>query len=190
MTDENGIKLRELLPDRAEKLGETLREHLATDSESKHSGMVLGFVESQAMDAIGAILDLDLFEVLARAWGVARELREYRDEKKHPPQQTSTVSLGKHEFLTSVHPVLTYSVMNLPPRSLRLTLELKVRVSVATLEIKERRIQAARVGECQVTAQLKYNAIPLHAEKKSKTIKLSRRYLLKSPGIEIAGAKI
>jgi hypothetical protein len=171
--------LHELLPDSLENWQPDLEEGSPT---------LPGFLKSQARDAIAKTLDIDVFEILAKAWGVARALREYADKTKHPPKEVSTLNLGKHEFTTNLHPVLTFQVGSFPPRPFEFSLELKVVVGMVTLEIQEQRICAVAAGDCRVTAQLKYKKVPLHTEKKSKALPLSARHVLEAPGILIAGA--
>src|SRR5689334_8331570 len=99
MTDSSGCKLSELLPTDLGEVTQTLREELGKNIDRPEPGL-LPFLGAQAADALGGILDVDVFEVLARGWVTARELQELADDERYPPDKTVTVTLGKHEFTT------------------------------------------------------------------------------------------
>ena len=188
MTDSSGCKLSELLPTDLGEVTQTLREELGKNIERPEPGL-LPFLGAQAADALGGILDVDVFEVLARGWVTARELQELADDERYPPDKTVTVTLGKHEFTTSVHPTLTFEFAGLPARTLVFTCELKAEIKSVRLQVRARRLRALGAGEGTVSAQLKYGAVKLHREMKSRAVPLSGWLSLRGEGFEIVRAR-
>jgi hypothetical protein len=188
MTDASGYKLRELLPARIDALSGVLRSELKQQDAGDALGHVWTHLGSTAADKMADELDVDLFEVLAHGWGVARELREYADSAKHPPGKRSVVYAGKHKFTTTLHPTVEITVEGYPARTLRFTLELIATFKTIALGIENGRIIDAGAGTGEVSAQLKYGNEPLHPAVVSQPINLSGRVKFKPPGIAIRKA--
>jgi len=189
MTDGSGCRLRALLPQHMDDMTDELRRNLDDAVGKGDGGSVYAFLGSQTIDVIDDALDVDVFEILARAWSVARELGEFSDETKHPRDETKSVTLGKHDFTTTLHPVLTYRVGNLPTHSLEFTLEFTAQITSVKLDIRNRHLVAVGVAEGRVSAQLKYGKVPLHKKLESQSVQLLGRYQLRAPGFEVARAK-
>jgi len=188
MSEEGGRKIRELLPDRFDRLDEVIKEGLDVESDAPRTDIpqvALRIMQSQATEAVRDVLDLDVFELLARGWTAARELREFKDAKKYPPEKTYTAFLGDHDLSTEVHPVLILTVGPLEGPRVRLTLTLTAHFRSAELSIRDGHIIAVGAGDCTVGAQLKYKEIKLHKELKSRSVQLSERLQLKPPGLAI-----
>jgi hypothetical protein len=192
MSDDSGCKIRDLLPDRMEQLADVMRTELeqqgAVDGGGGRGRLAWSLVASEASDAIAGVLDDDVFELLARGWCLARELREYSDQAKHPAGERSVVHLGEHRFSTSVQPTLKVSIDGLVLPSLRFTLEVTAHVQAIALEIEDGRIRAVAAGECYLTAQLKYGDVALHKAPTSRHLKLPGRARLAPPGLAISRA--
>lgn len=185
MSDASGFRVRELLPADMEGLPGVIREALQQGHPPGALGLAWSFLGTTAAGKMAEALDVDLFEVLAQGWSVARELKEYTDPVKHPPGKRSVVYLGKHKFKTSVHPTLEISVDGLAKRSLRFTLELTASFRSIALGIENGRILDAGAGDGDVSAQMKYGAAPLHAALTSLPLKLPGRVTFKAPGLAI-----
>jgi hypothetical protein len=188
MSDASGYKLRELLPAKIDSLPGVLRSELKQHDPSGALGHVWTHLGSTAADKMADELDVDLFEVLAHGWGVARELREYADPAKHPPGKRAVVYAGKHKFTTAVHPTVEITVEGYPARTLRFTLELVATFKTIALGIENGRIVDAGAGTGEVSAQLKYGNEPLHPAVVSQPVNLSGRVKFKAPGIAIRDA--
>lgn len=188
MSDESGCRLGDLLPRQMDHMTDELKDALAKDVGAHDGGTVFDFLGSQALDVIGNALDVDVFESLARAWSVVGELREFADAKKHPPNETATVTLGAHDFTTTLHPVLAYQIAGIQVLSLRFNLDLVAEIKTVKLDIRERRLIAVGASEGRVRAQLKYHSVPLHKKLESQAVQLIGRYALPAPGFKVVGA--
>jgi hypothetical protein len=188
MSEQYGCKVSDLLPDTFDHLDEVIKESLDSGSEEARPNIpsfAWKIIQSKAAQAVRGVLDGDVFELLARAWCVARELHEFTDRRKYPPGKDSTVFLGKHQVSTEVHPVLVMTVGSIEGPRLRFTLTLTAHFRSAALSIRDGHITAIDAGDCSVGAQLKYKEIKLHKELESREVKLPGRLQLQPPGLEI-----
>lgn len=185
MSEDSGCKLRDLLPANIGRIGQTLRTEIESERPKGGAALAWDFIATSATEKIVGALDEDVFELLARSWCVARELKEYTDPVKHPPGERSVVRLGRHKFTTSAHPVLTFRIGGFTFRPLRFTVELTAHFEPLELDIENGRIRAIGSGECKVSAQLKYGSVALHKAKESRHLKLPGRYRFESPGLAI-----
>lgn len=188
MSEQSGCTVADLLPDKFDHLDEVIKESLASDSAEARPNIpsfAWQIIQSKAAQAVRDALDGDVFELLARAWCVARELHEFTDRRKHPPGKDSTVFLGDHQVSTEVHPVLAVTVGPVESARLRFTVKLTAHFRSAALSIRDGHITAIDAGDCAVAAQLKYKDVKLHKERESKNVKLPGRLQFHPPGLEI-----
>ena len=189
MSEQYGCKVSDLLPETFDHLDEVIKEGLDGDSEGARPSIprfAWKILQSKASQAVRDVLDGDVFELLARAWCVARELHDFTDGRKYPPGKDSTVFLGNHQVSTEVHPVLVVTVGSLEGARLRFTLTLTAHFRSAALTIRDGHITAIDAGDCSVGAQLKYKDTKLHKELESREVKLPGRLRLQPPGLAIA----
>src|SRR5258705_10355702 len=186
MISDSGCRVRELLPGSIEGMEDAVRNELERASARGGPGLVWSFIATQATESMAEVLDIDAFEAMAQGWRLARELHEYTDPLKHKPGEHTIVSLGKHKFTTSIHPVLHFSVDGIAGHTLRFTLELAANFKSAALDIEGGRIRAVHAGECFVAGQLKYGSVALHKAKTSRHIRLPGRIYIREPGLAIA----
>lgn len=185
MPDTSGWTLRKLLPERLERMTDTLRTELGESPTASRNALAWGFLGEQAGQFIGSVLDIDVFEVLAGAWCKARKLHEYADPARHPPGRTESVVLGEHEFTHTVHPVLEYAVGNDPVLTLRFDLDLVATIHSITLAVRDGYITAVGSGTGSVALQLSYRKKKLHEALKSKELPQLAYFKLKAPGVRI-----
>lgn len=180
MTEEYGVAVRDLLPTAFNDLAGSIQNGLAHDDDSRPSipGFAWNIAASETATAIRDSLDCDVFELVARGWCFANEMRKYKDK---PPGTTSIVYLGVHAVTTDVHPVLTLSILGIPCRPIRFTVELKANFETAAVLITDASIVGMDAGDCFVSAQLKYGNIGLHDAVKSRHLTLPGRIRFKTP---------
>src|SRR3990172_9593095 len=83
-------------------LGKTETYQAIKETVEKVPGLKWPIFTKQIHDRLEDALDMDLFEILLSGWKKYRNLQQYRDRTKYPPNQTSLVPLGKHT-IKSVH---------------------------------------------------------------------------------------
>jgi hypothetical protein len=187
MTEKSGIAIRDLLPETFERMTDVMQKGFsdgAAGGEASIPNFAKHMAGSKATAALRTSLNGDLFETLAHAWSFARELHEYTDATKHPPDEQSVVFLGEHDAAYTQPLVLSLSTAGLSILTLRFVLELTAHFQSAALAICAGRITGLAAGQCRVSAQLKYKDIPLHARKDSQTLKLPGHVEFK-PGVQI-----
>ena len=181
--DEPSYRVRDLLPSDWTSVSDRLARNW---SEAPPQPGVPGFVWDLAgragADALRRSLDIDVLESVARGWAKALELRRYADRTKHPPDETITVFLGKHDVVAKFHPELHVSMGAVALPRLRFTLELAAVFRAAQLSIRDGHIVALGAGDCAVTAQLKYGDVNLHNKLQSRTVTLGTPRDLPKPG--------
>lgn len=182
---EGGLKLRELLPDRLDHLGEESRKELCKDPNVSHLRLAWDYIESQLDSEIRGVLDEDVFELLGKAWAGAKLLSDYADPAKHPLGQRELLKLGDHSFERELHPTVDVTIGASPCARLRFTLTLSGHFSGLYLGIKDGHIVDGRSGKAWASALLSYGSIPLHKEKETKKMWLPGRFKFEPPGMPI-----
>jgi len=181
---DSGVMVSVLLPDTFNRMEEAVRNELSKDPAMGGVSRLWAFIGSTATDAIRRRLNFDVVEVLGRGWVLARELHEYKDSKKHPPDEHSIVYLGQHKMKTELYPVLTVMIGPIN-RELRFTLELKAQINSVALSIRDGHITGLGTGDCLVEAELKYREIALHDPIKSRKVTLPGHHDFIAPGLAI-----
>lgn len=181
---DSGVTVTGLLPDRFKDMETVVKNELSKDPATSVASKFLGLIGSAATDAIRDRLNFDVVELLGCGWVVARELHEYKDRQKHPPNETSIVYLGQHKMKTDVHPVVIITIGPIR-REIPFTLEMTAQVNSFSLLIRDGHITGAGTGDCFVEAQLKCGDIPLHDPIKSRKVTLPGRHDFQTPGLTI-----
>jgi hypothetical protein len=179
------MKLKDLLPDRFEGLGEESRKECSQDQKVDAMHLAWDYIGSQLEDEIRDLLDLDVFEVLGKAWAGAKHLAEYRDKTKHPPGIRELLKFGDFDFERKLHLIIEVTIGDCPSTKLDFTLKLTGSFSGLYLGIRDAHIIDGRSGKGWASAQLSYADVPLHKEKETKKFTLPGRFKFAEPGIEI-----
>lgn len=107
------------------------------------------------------LLDVDLVDVLAAAWGKYQVLAEYADDRPDQPPATHEVSLADHTMSVTFHPTIDVTVEGLGQGSL--TFDLKITATVKGIELTVRRGRVTRLstGSCQGSVVLELDGVAL-----------------------------
>jgi len=137
---------------------------------SGEAGSLAGFLGESAAGAVAkevnAALDKDLFEVIAGSLATLRDLHQYTDAAKFPPERVVTHKLFKSTLQAPQDIDLAVLLAGLPTEiTVVLTLDLNVVLESMTLTIKAGRITGVEFGSAKAQAGLRYkriNLVPLH----------------------------
>jgi len=184
MTDPDIVLACNLLPPSFDHLDTTITSELKQQGAGAIPSYAAQLIGSEATDAIRDALHVNVFELLAQGWSIARELHEYTDPALHPPAERSVVFLGEHSLSTTAYPVLTVRVGEVSYPAIRLNFELTGKFRAAAIVIQNGHITGIETGDCSVTAQLSCGDVPLHAVK-SRDITLPGRIKFRVPGLAI-----
>ena len=180
-----GIKVKELLPDRFERLGEESRKELSNDPNVSRMSLAWDYIESKLDEELRGVLDLDVFELLGKAWAAAKELADYTDPAKHPPGVRELLKFGDYDFEKELEPTIDVTIGSCPCCRLKFTLALTGSFSGLYLGIRDGHIVDGRTGKAWASAQLSYAGVPLHKEDKTRKYTLPGRFKFDAPGIPI-----
>ena len=181
----DGVKLKELLPDRFDRLGEEAKKKMCEDENVSCLRLAWGYIASQIDGAIRGALDCDLFELLGKAWANAQLLCEYADPAKHPPGIREVLNVGEYSFDRDLHPTVEVTIAGKPCAELEFTFTLTGHFSGLHLTIMDGHVLSCGSGDAWASAQLSYKGIPLHEEKETKRVPLPGYLDFTAPGIAI-----
>jgi hypothetical protein len=181
----DGLKLKELLPDRLDRLGEQAKKTMCEDENVSGMRLAWGYIASQLDSAIRGALDCDLFDLLGKAWANGKLLCEYADPAKHPPGNREVLNVGEYSFDRVLKPTVEVTIASQPCAELEFTFTLTGHFSGLHLAIMDGHILSCGSGNAWATAQLSYNDIPLHEEQETKRVPLPGHHDFPSPGIAI-----
>lgn len=180
-----GLKLKELLPDRLDRLGEEAKKELCQDENVSQMWLAWDYIASQLDGALRDVLDYDLFELLGKAWAQGKLICEYADPAKHPPGQRDVLNVGEYSFDRELHPTVEVTIAALPCTKLKFTLALTGHFSGLHLAIMNGHILSCGSGDAWASAQLSYHDVSLHKKTETKRIALPGHVDFTAPGIAI-----
>lgn len=174
------VNICDLLDVKADDLADTLADHIKEHAaQTGLPASTLGFIADAAAQAVTKRLQLDVFELLFKAWAAVRELQDYADPARHPPSETSIVRWGKCSIKAPQALDLTMSLAGIALPVLRLTIDLSAEFHSLALTIQGGAIRKLAPGPCCASAGLKYRSVALIKPRKTPELSFDR-------GIEFA----
>jgi hypothetical protein len=180
-----GVKLKELLPDRLDRLDDEAKKEICRDEDVSNMRLAWGYIGSQLDGAIREVLDVEIFDLLGKAWANGALLLEYGDPAKHPPGQRDVVNVGEYSFERELHPTVEVTIATRACAELKFTLTLSGHFSGLHVAILNGHIVSCGSGDAWASAQLTFEGVPLHGEKKTKRVPLPGHHDFTAPGITI-----
>ena len=139
-------------------INEQAKEESAVAQATAH---IAGFAAGVAAGQLNTALDIDVFELLGKAWTKVKNVRDAAAKSRDTPGQAVIINLGSHDFTHSCQPVISVRVGTVPLPELKLTLELIAAFKSAQLSITDGKLVSIAPGEASATARLKYKSIKL-----------------------------
>ena len=183
----NGLPLSALLPDRLDSMAERVRGKLGEDEQARGMKLAWDYVGKQLHGALKSVLDVDIVEILAKAWAKSDALSGLADPTGHSPGERTLIELGEHEVSRELHPTVAVTITSCPCVELKFTLAVSAHVGGANLAIVDGHIVGGELGETWASAILSYDGVPLHSPAESSKVELPGEFALVSPGIPILG---
>jgi hypothetical protein len=179
------VRIADLFPAGLGTVGESVEQEVRrSGGEAGAAGIAWPTLKDEAAARLKEALDVDVLELIGQAWSKARELREYADPVKHPPEETSIVHLGDHAVTCEVHPVLEVRLGDVALPELRFTVNVVAKFKSVALTIRGGAIRAVAPGVCSALAELKYRSVTLKREE-TPELRLPGRFDFRS-GLRIA----
>lgn len=154
------------------------------------AGTLTAFLGESAAGAVAKelneALDKDLFEVIASSIVTLRELHQYTDATKFPPDRVFTHKLFRSTLQAPQEIDLAVLLTGVPSEiSIVLTLDLNVVFESMTLTVKAGRITGVEFGSAKAQAGLRYKKFNLIAPRETPALRLGRADFPEGQGLAI-----
>ena len=140
-------------------------------SVSRACGHLRGSVAKRAADELNQVLDIDVYELFARAWTTVPRVRnavqfsalklgtmKVSEMTSAPP---AVVKLDEHTIVSTSYPVLSIDVPHDALPELRLTLKIVAQIAGATLTFHDGRIELLALASASMHARIDYKDVLL-----------------------------
>ena len=114
-----------------------------------------GTLDGALKKAIFSALDVGLDDILGQAWSGWRELRDYADPKKTPPDDVNVVSVSNHTIESLHEPSVDVVVRGLTVHSFPFHVSAQLDVQGVNLVVQRGMIQEIRVGSLKLGGSVK-----------------------------------
>jgi hypothetical protein len=149
------------------ELIETLRKSLP----AKEIALQWKPVWSSIIDHIGKLLDIDMVEIMLRAWKNFFDLHKYADTAAFPPDHTYLETLVEHSITSKHVPEIVVEIDHAIKKTIPFEISLQLKLKGFVLEITAGKIMKIRTGECSGKGSLKCMNVAL-LEKESAKVAL------------------
>lgn len=181
------LTLRDFLLARTEDAREAFEQSPAgaklKEAVGKLPGIEWGPVAKEIEAKIGDVLDVDVLGILLGGWKKYRQLQQYRDTAKYPPEETILLSLAEHSIASSHHPKIEILAGEVPVGTLEFTITLALKLEGIVLKVRGGKIREIAAGRCRGKGTLECAGVAL-LEKETERFELPGRISL-GDGIEI-----
>ncbi len=106
-------------------------------------------VWSAVTSHLDKLLDLDVSEILLRAWKNCRDLSKYRDAQQYPPDRFYLAPLLEHSITSKHKPEIVVEIEPLFKQTIPFDITLKLTLKGFTLEIQAGKITKIHTGTCK-----------------------------------------
>jgi hypothetical protein len=101
-------------------------------------------------------LDDNISDIMIEAWGKYKEIIEYADVKKHPPDEANLVPLDEHTISTEYNPEIEITFKNIPlTKTIHFNITVSLIVNGIILEIQGGKIMKVNIGTCKGSGSIK-----------------------------------
>jgi hypothetical protein len=184
---ESALTLKDFLLARTEEAREAIEKSPAgaklKEAVGKLPGIEWGPVAKEIEAKIGDVLDVDIVSVLLGGWKKYRQLQQYRDPAKYPPEETILLSLTEHSIASSHHPKIEILAGEVPVGTLEFTITLALKLEGVVLKVRGGKIREIAAGRCRGKGSLECAGVTL-LEKETDSVELPGRVGL-GDGIDI-----
>ena len=162
---ESALTLKDFLVARTEDAREAIEKSSAgaklKEAVGKLPGIEWSVVGKEIEAKIGDVLDVDIMGVLLGGWKKYRQLQQYRDTTKYPPEETILLSLTEHSIASSHHPKIEILAGEIPVGSLEFTITLALKLEGVVLKVRGGKIREISAGRCRGKGTLECAGVAL-----------------------------
>jgi hypothetical protein len=106
-------------------------------------------VSSEVMEKLHGVLDVSIVDVVLEGWGKYKELLQYRDRTRYPPDQTILLPLAHHEIRSVHKPYVDVLLDDKPIGRVTFTVDLRLTFDGVVLVIQDAAIWEVKAGTCE-----------------------------------------
>jgi hypothetical protein len=155
-------KLSDLIEFSQEDIERAINEQAKDESAVAQAAThIAGFAAGIAATQLNTALDIDVLELLGKAWSKVKNVRDAAAKSRDTPGEAVIINLGSHDFTHSCQPVMSVRVGTVPLPELKLTLELVAAFKSVRLSITDGKLVSLAPGEASATVRLKYKSMKL-----------------------------
>lgn len=159
-----------------------------SQTPAKAAPSLAGFVAEAGAKRLNEALETDVFELLADAWLLFKQVRDCADPATHPPGQDTLVTMHDVELTSTNSPLLHVTIGGVALPELRFTLNLVAKFKTVQILVRDARIRSLHPGAASAIVKLNYGSAKL-AERSTPEWRLPGEIVLGREGIAIAGAR-
>jgi hypothetical protein len=137
-------------------------------------------LKEKMVEEIVKLLDLPLKDFCLAAWKKNRELQQFADREKYPPDETNKVNLIEHEITGEYHPTVEVSFAGKTFPKLKFDLNVSLKLTGCVLTIQDGKIKEILPGNCQGEAVLQWKKAVL-AKATTETVDIGGEIKLEKP---------
>ena len=132
---------------------------------------------SNELSRVHDLMEIDLAQILSRAWVKLHELRKYADKTRYDENEVIWVALADHSVKSEHHPHIDVISNEIKVGQLDFLVTLSLLLWGVKLKIQAGRIKAFRAGSCKGSGELKIGGISL-TKQETKEIDLGKEVSL------------
>ncbi len=103
---------------------------------------------NSVIDHIGKLLDIELPDIMLRAWNHDFDLTKYSDTEAYPPGETYLEPLFEHAITSRHKPEIVVDIDNIVTKTIVFDIVVQLNLKGFTLEITDGKIVKIHTGQC------------------------------------------
>ncbi len=184
---DDGLRLRDLLPDRFDSMAIVAKDRLCQDREINGMKLAWGAVADKLGEALDAALDHRVIDIIAESWAQAEPVVKLASSVVRSPGKPCIIQLGQHEISREMKPVVSVTIGSCPCIELSFLLEVTAHVSGVRVTIVDGYIASGDLGEAWASGKLSFEGVPLHSQAESRKLPIGKGFHFDPPGVAIPG---
>ena len=129
------------------------------------AGLAQVFSTAGILVALNKALEVPLGDILKSAWSSSLSLQAYLDPEKHPPEETSSVSFGKHKLSSNHQPKIEVLLNQKRVGTVSFDVTLTLHITSTKLLVRDGRIWEASGTEFRGEFKAAYKGLPFIKKK-------------------------
>ena len=130
-------------------------EELRKNLPAQEHGLQWTPIWNSVIDHVGKLLDIDLANIMLRAWKNSFDLSKYADADTYPPDHSYLEPLVEHSISSRHKPKIEVEIDQIISKTIAFDIAIQLKLKGFTLEITGGKIMKIHTGECSGKGSLK-----------------------------------